>query len=150
EIQMLFNNTIKWIEAFVLMYTELVKGSEKAEHGSEKTVKGSEKAQEGSSKRAADNLEQENTKRYGQTYLIFVIFSHTKKVFANMKWEGKDFPGKVLDLEEAKTTQAKEIASLKKRVNKLEQKRKSRNSGLKRLRKVGSARKVKSSIEASL
>nr|GEY18445.1 hypothetical protein [Tanacetum cinerariifolium] len=45
EIQMLFNNTIKWIEAFVSMDTELVKGSEKA-------VEGSEKAEEGSSKRA--------------------------------------------------------------------------------------------------
>nr|GEU41600.1 reverse transcriptase domain-containing protein [Tanacetum cinerariifolium] len=41
----------------------------------------------------------------------------------------------VLDLEEAKTTQAKEIASLKKRVKKIEQKRKSRTLGLKRLRK---------------
>nr|GEU98405.1 hypothetical protein [Tanacetum cinerariifolium] len=42
---------------------------------------------------------------------------------------------KVLDLEEAKTTQAMEIASLKKRVKKLEHKRKLRTSGLKRLRK---------------
>nr|GEV59121.1 hypothetical protein [Tanacetum cinerariifolium] len=164
---------------------------------------------------------------------IFVISSHTKKVFANMKWEGKNFCGKVtplfqsmmvqaskdmgegleiptdphhipivtqpssfqpqkkqkskrkqrkvikvptpsseipneesipipsndplpsgedrmqlnelmilctnlqkqvLDLEEAKTAQAKETASLKKRVKKLEQTRKSRTSGLKRLR----------------
>nr|GFA20718.1 hypothetical protein [Tanacetum cinerariifolium] len=31
EIQMLFNNTMKWIEAFVPMDTKLVKGSEKAE-----------------------------------------------------------------------------------------------------------------------
>nr|GFA02964.1 hypothetical protein [Tanacetum cinerariifolium] len=36
EIQILFNNTMKWIEAFVPMDTELVKGSEKAEKGSEK------------------------------------------------------------------------------------------------------------------
>ncbi|GKG40603.1 hypothetical protein Tco_0467380, partial [Tanacetum coccineum] len=42
----------------------------------------------------------------------------------------------VLDLEEAKTTQAKEIASLKKRVKKLEKRRNSRTTGLKRLRKV--------------
>nr|GEZ13917.1 hypothetical protein [Tanacetum cinerariifolium] len=56
----------------------------------------------------------------------------------------------VLDLEEAKTAQAKEIASLKKRVKKLEQKRKSRTSGLKRLRKVGSTRRVESSTKASL
>nr|GEW97595.1 hypothetical protein [Tanacetum cinerariifolium] len=41
----------------------------------------------------------------------------------------------VLNLEEEKTDQAKEIASLKKRVKKLEQKRKSRTSGIKRLRK---------------
>nr|GFC40161.1 hypothetical protein [Tanacetum cinerariifolium] len=56
EIQVLFNNTIKWIEAFISMDTELVKGSEKA-------VEGSEKAKEGSSKRAGSNLEQEDAKR---------------------------------------------------------------------------------------
>nr|GEU60736.1 hypothetical protein [Tanacetum cinerariifolium] len=56
----------------------------------------------------------------------------------------------VLNLEEAKTTQAKKIASLKKRVKKLEQKKKSRTSVLKRLRKVGSARRVESLSEASL
>nr|GEX96634.1 hypothetical protein [Tanacetum cinerariifolium] len=39
EIQMLFNNTMKWIDSFVPMDTELVKGSEKAEKGSEKTAK---------------------------------------------------------------------------------------------------------------
>nr|GEZ28073.1 uncharacterized mitochondrial protein AtMg00810-like [Tanacetum cinerariifolium] len=126
---------------------------------------------------------------------IFVISSHTKKVFANMKREGKDFTEKVtplfrsimvqtpkdmgegleipidphhtpivtqsssslpkkkkksrrkqrkeievpsprvLDLEEAKTAQANEIASLQKKDKKLEQKRKSRTLGLKRLRK---------------
>ncbi|GKC62701.1 hypothetical protein Tco_1095299, partial [Tanacetum coccineum] len=42
---------------------------------------------------------------------------------------------KVLDLEKAKTAQAKEIASLKKRVKQLEKRKKSRTSGLKRLRK---------------
>ncbi|GKD52653.1 hypothetical protein Tco_1281629 [Tanacetum coccineum] len=41
----------------------------------------------------------------------------------------------VLDLEETKTAQAKEIASLKKRVKQLEKRKKSRTSGLKRLRK---------------
>nr|GEY47648.1 hypothetical protein [Tanacetum cinerariifolium] len=45
---------------------------------------------------------------------------------------------------------AKKIASLKKRVKKLEQKRKSRTSGLERLRKVRSARRVESLTEASL
>nr|GEU89464.1 ribonuclease H-like domain-containing protein [Tanacetum cinerariifolium] len=56
----------------------------------------------------------------------------------------------VLDLEEAKTDQANEIASLKKIVKKLEHKRKSRTLRLKRLRKVRSARRVEFSIEASL
>nr|GEX82007.1 hypothetical protein [Tanacetum cinerariifolium] len=56
EIQMLFNNTIKWIEAFVPMDTESVKDSEKA-------AEGSEKAKEGSSKRAPGELEQKDAKR---------------------------------------------------------------------------------------
>nr|GEV72513.1 hypothetical protein [Tanacetum cinerariifolium] len=45
---------------------------------------------------------------------------------------------KVLDLEEAKITQAKEITKLKKRVKKIENRRKSRPAGLRRLKKVGS------------
>ncbi|GJZ51786.1 hypothetical protein Tco_0606301 [Tanacetum coccineum] len=57
---------------------------------------------------------------------------------------------KVLDLEKAKTAQDSEIASLRKRVKKLERRNKSRTSGLKRLRKVGLARRVESSDEASL
>ncbi|GJR16186.1 retrovirus-related pol polyprotein from transposon TNT 1-94 [Tanacetum coccineum] len=57
---------------------------------------------------------------------------------------------KVLDLEKAKTAQDSEIANLKKKVRKLERRNKSRNLGLKRLRKVGSARRVESSDEASL
>nr|GFC09972.1 hypothetical protein [Tanacetum cinerariifolium] len=65
EIQMLFNNTIKWIDSFVPMDTELVKGSEKAVEGSEKAVKDSEKAEEGSFKRAADKLEQEYVRGRG-------------------------------------------------------------------------------------
>ncbi|GJV79901.1 hypothetical protein Tco_1515771 [Tanacetum coccineum] len=44
---------------------------------------------------------------------------------------------KVLILERAKTTQAQEITSLKKRVKQLEKRRKSRTSGLRRLRNVG-------------
>ncbi|GKE66606.1 hypothetical protein Tco_1520767, partial [Tanacetum coccineum] len=44
----------------------------------------------------------------------------------------------VLDLEEAKTAQVKEIASLNKRVKQLEKRKKSRTLRLKRLRKVGS------------
>ncbi|GJY29678.1 hypothetical protein Tco_0405445 [Tanacetum coccineum] len=50
----------------------------------------------------------------------------------------------VLDLHEAKTAQAKEIAKLKKRVKKLERKRRSRPTGLRRLRKVGAATRVES------
>ncbi|GJS16558.1 hypothetical protein Tco_0411030 [Tanacetum coccineum] len=57
---------------------------------------------------------------------------------------------KVLDLEKTKTAQAKEITSLKKRVKQLEKRRKSRTSGLRRLRKVGSSTRVKSSNDASL
>ncbi|GJV57779.1 putative ribonuclease H-like domain-containing protein [Tanacetum coccineum] len=51
----------------------------------------------------------------------------------------------VLDLDKAKDAQAKEIAGLKKRVQKLKRKKKSRTTGLKRLRKVGKSRRVKSS-----
>nr|GFC00588.1 hypothetical protein [Tanacetum cinerariifolium] len=46
EIQMLFNNTIKWIEAFIPMDIELVKDNEKSTKGSDKAVEGSEKAKE--------------------------------------------------------------------------------------------------------
>ncbi|GKB06714.1 hypothetical protein Tco_0834947 [Tanacetum coccineum] len=56
----------------------------------------------------------------------------------------------VLDLEEAKTAQAKEIASLKKRVKQLEKRKKLRTSRLKRLRKVGSTNRVESSNDVSL
>ncbi|GKF15030.1 hypothetical protein Tco_0056492, partial [Tanacetum coccineum] len=57
---------------------------------------------------------------------------------------------KLLDLEKAKTAQAKAIASLKKRVKQLEKRRKSRTSGLRRLRKVGSSSRVESSNDANL
>ncbi|GKA44153.1 hypothetical protein Tco_0736877 [Tanacetum coccineum] len=55
----------------------------------------------------------------------------------------------VLDLEEAKTAQAKKIASLKKKVKQLEKRKKSRTSRLKRLRKFGLASKVESSNDVS-
>nr|GEU56122.1 hypothetical protein [Tanacetum cinerariifolium] len=58
--------------------------------------------------------------------------------------------GEVLDLKEAKTAQAKEIAGLEKRVKKLELTGKSRTLGLKRLRKVGTTSRIESSIKASL
>ncbi|GKB41459.1 hypothetical protein Tco_0886401 [Tanacetum coccineum] len=50
----------------------------------------------------------------------------------------------VLDLEKSRNAQAKEIADLKKRVQRLERKKKSRTTGLKRLKKVGMYRRVKS------
>ncbi|GJR73318.1 hypothetical protein Tco_0085683 [Tanacetum coccineum] len=52
---------------------------------------------------------------------------------------------RVLDLETTKTTQANEIASLKRRVKKLEQKKRSRTHGVKRLYKVGLTARVESS-----
>ncbi|GJR26014.1 putative reverse transcriptase domain-containing protein [Tanacetum coccineum] len=57
---------------------------------------------------------------------------------------------KVLDLEKAKTAQAKEIASLKKKVKQLEKIRKLRTPSLKRLSKVGSTSRVESSNDVSL
>ncbi|GJZ18444.1 hypothetical protein Tco_0554567 [Tanacetum coccineum] len=52
---------------------------------------------------------------------------------------------RVLDLETTKTTQANEIASLKRRVKKLEKKDRSRSHKLKRLYKVGLSTRVESS-----
>ncbi|GJX31592.1 hypothetical protein Tco_0241447 [Tanacetum coccineum] len=51
----------------------------------------------------------------------------------------------VLNLEKAKDAQAKEITTLKKRVQKLERKKTSRTTGLKKLKKVGMSRRVESS-----
>ncbi|GJV47534.1 hypothetical protein Tco_1437746 [Tanacetum coccineum] len=48
----------------------------------------------------------------------------------------------VLDLQKAKDAQAKEIAALKKRIQRLERRKMSRPIGLKRLRKVGMSRRV--------
>nr|GEV00392.1 hypothetical protein [Tanacetum cinerariifolium] len=50
----------------------------------------------------------------------------------------------VLDLQEAKDAQAKEIATLKKKVKELYKWRKSRSGGLRRLKKIGSGRRIKS------
>ncbi|GJX24208.1 hypothetical protein Tco_0228653 [Tanacetum coccineum] len=52
---------------------------------------------------------------------------------------------RVLDLEKTKTTQQNEIASLKRRVKKLKQKKRLRTHGLKRLYKVGLTARVESS-----
>ncbi|GJV37714.1 hypothetical protein Tco_1410191 [Tanacetum coccineum] len=57
---------------------------------------------------------------------------------------------RVLALETIKTTQATEIASLKKRVKKLERRNKLRTHGLKRLYIVGSSRRVESSKDEDM
>ncbi|GJW56442.1 putative ribonuclease H-like domain-containing protein, partial [Tanacetum coccineum] len=57
---------------------------------------------------------------------------------------------RVLDLETTKTAQAKEIASLKKRVKKMERKRKLKSSGMKRLFKIGRSAQVVSSEDEGL
>nr|GEW10392.1 hypothetical protein [Tanacetum cinerariifolium] len=64
-------------------------------------------------------------------------FNFSKYILENM----------VLDLEKAKTAQAKEIADLKKRVKKLKRKKKSRTLGLKRLYKIGLSARIVSSDE---
>ncbi|GJS12329.1 hypothetical protein Tco_0369125 [Tanacetum coccineum] len=57
---------------------------------------------------------------------------------------------RVLDLETTKTTQANEIASLKRRVKKLERRNLSRTHRLKRIYRVGSSRRVESSEDEGL
>ncbi|GKC60073.1 retrotransposon protein, putative, unclassified, partial [Tanacetum coccineum] len=57
---------------------------------------------------------------------------------------------RVLDLEKTKTTQAEKIVSLKRRVKKLEQKKRSRTHGLKKLRRVGATARIDSSKEEVL
>ncbi|GJV10236.1 hypothetical protein Tco_1351777 [Tanacetum coccineum] len=57
---------------------------------------------------------------------------------------------RVLDLETTKTTQANEIASLKRRVKKLERRNKSRTHRLKIMYKVGSSRRIESSKDKDL
>nr|GEV27835.1 hypothetical protein [Tanacetum cinerariifolium] len=54
---------------------------------------------------------------------------------------------KVAQLEQDKIAQALEILKLKKSVKKLEKKRRSKSSGLKKLRKVGTSQRVESSTE---
>nr|GFD35397.1 hypothetical protein [Tanacetum cinerariifolium] len=57
---------------------------------------------------------------------------------------------RVLDLETAKTTQALEIDSLKRRVKKLERKKRSKTHGLKRLYKFGLLARLESSEDKGL
>ncbi|GJX13537.1 hypothetical protein Tco_0205295 [Tanacetum coccineum] len=93
---------------------------------------------------------------------IYVTPSDTKKIFANMKREGKEpIPDEATNEEpistpfcdppqSAKSAQAKEIASLNKRVKHLEQRRKSRTSGLKRLRKGRKIANLDADVEVTL
>nr|GFA06246.1 hypothetical protein [Tanacetum cinerariifolium] len=55
------------------------------------------------------------------------------------------FSQKVVELQQDKHTQALEIIKLKKRVKKLEKKKKTKSSGLRRLRKIGTSHRVESS-----
>ncbi|GJU04978.1 hypothetical protein Tco_1121408 [Tanacetum coccineum] len=57
---------------------------------------------------------------------------------------------RVLNLDTIKTTQANEIASLKRRVKNLKRRNKSRTHGLKRIYRVGSSRRVESSKDEGL
>ncbi|GKD18993.1 hypothetical protein Tco_1208151, partial [Tanacetum coccineum] len=79
--------------------------------------------------------------------------SHSTPIISqpsSSKPQKKNLQEKVLNLEKAKTAQAKEIASLKKRVKQLEKRRKLKTLGLKRLRKIGSTSRVESFNDASL
>nr|GFC15361.1 hypothetical protein [Tanacetum cinerariifolium] len=103
---------------------------------------------------------------------IYVTPSHTKKIFANIKRQGRDFSAKVTplfetimvqpqeDIDEHVTTtsndpllsanQALEIGSLKRRVKKLKKKASKKTHKLKRLYKIGSSTRVESSEDAGL
>ncbi|GJV50183.1 hypothetical protein Tco_1440395 [Tanacetum coccineum] len=79
--------------------------------------------------------------------------SHSTPIISqpsSSKPQKKNLQEKVLDFEKAKTAQAKEIASLKKRVKQLEKRRKLITLGFKRLRKVGSTSRVESSNDVSV
>ncbi|GKA05999.1 hypothetical protein Tco_0685119 [Tanacetum coccineum] len=66
----------------------------------------------------------------------------------NRRFRRKRIDVGVLDLEKAKSDQAIEIANLKKRVDKLEKRGKFRTTWLKRLKKVGAARRIESSNDS--
>ncbi|GKE25150.1 hypothetical protein Tco_1436662 [Tanacetum coccineum] len=57
---------------------------------------------------------------------------------------------RVIDMEKAKTSQAQEIISLKRRVKRLEKKNRSKTHGLKRLYKVGLSARIESSEDEGL
>ncbi|GKF33412.1 hypothetical protein Tco_0106612, partial [Tanacetum coccineum] len=74
--------------------------------------------------------------------------SKTKKKQPSKKTQRQE--AEVLDLEKAKDAQAKEIAALRKRIQKLERKKMSRHTGLKRLKKVDIDADVEMPVEAKL
>nr|GEY82504.1 ribonuclease H-like domain, reverse transcriptase, RNA-dependent DNA polymerase [Tanacetum cinerariifolium] len=85
---------------------------------------------------------------------VYVTPSHTKKIFANMKRHGKDFSDEHMtttfyDLL-LSANQALEIGSLKRRVKKLDKKASKKTHKLKRLYKIGSLTRVKSSEDVGL
>ncbi|GJS60449.1 hypothetical protein Tco_0655233 [Tanacetum coccineum] len=71
------------------------------------------------------------------------LSSHPKKHKSSKKVQRQE--AEVLDLQKAKDAQAKEIDALKKRIQRLERRKISRPTCLKRLRKVSMSRRVKSS-----
>nr|GEV67914.1 ribonuclease H-like domain-containing protein [Tanacetum cinerariifolium] len=86
-----------------------------------------------------DDLSSHNTK--------YTSPALTQKVFANMRRIRKGFSGVETPLFDTMLVQpqALKIVKLKQRVKKLEKKRKTKHSGLKRLRKVGASQRVESS-----
>ncbi|GJX13532.1 hypothetical protein Tco_0205290, partial [Tanacetum coccineum] len=69
----------------------------------------------------------------------------TQRQEAEVSQDETEHKESVLDLEKEKDAQAKEIAALKKSIQRLERKKMSRPTGLKRLKKVGMSRRVESS-----
>nr|GEV47726.1 putative reverse transcriptase domain-containing protein [Tanacetum cinerariifolium] len=91
-------------------------------------------------------------KRLKRSRISLVKVCWNSKRGLEFTWEREDFMKSnlqehVLDLQEAKATQSKETAALKKKVSKLNKWRKSRSGGLRRLKKFGSVRRVKSLME---
>nr|GFA47722.1 hypothetical protein [Tanacetum cinerariifolium] len=78
----------------------------------------------------------------------------TQKVFENIKRVGKGFSGVETHLFDSMLVQSQQQAEagveLKKRINRLERKKKSKTSGLKRLRRVGADQRVESSSDTIL
>nr|GEV99264.1 hypothetical protein [Tanacetum cinerariifolium] len=76
EIQMLFNNTMKWIEVFIPMDTELVKDSEKS-------TEGSEKATEEKTWKFCGVLSKKDLRRQSQL-MIWTMYPFTRNILHQM------------------------------------------------------------------